>query len=276
MFVFNIWPNLNIQPDTQSQIELEPKINPTYFLWRKYFKKGKCVSTNPPSSAFPPFGNWDPYIFVNKIEQKLAFFLYYSSNYFPLFQKFPYIYSERAELGWKRAKMQIQEECNISHKLNAKWNVDRSRINCGITKKKNYYVFFCSKNINKCNYSSCLRWVVENANINFLLLTSHSGCSKVFPSHPDAPLCIPLIIPAIFKVSSNIYWFLASRILSLKHMNGCKQQNKKIIVTLLTKNQWCWVFPCFPPDLKFWFKVSTQFLQTLKVVTLCAHRNEDV
>ena len=142
-----------------------------------------------PFICFPAFWQLRPIYFCEQNRTKVW---YYSSSNFPLFQKFPYIYSERAELGWKRAKMQIQEECNISHKLNAKWNVDRSRINCGITKKKNYYVFFCSKNINKCDYSSHLRWVVEDANINFLLLTPlwlqqgfsiPSWCTPLHPSY---------------------------------------------------------------------------------------------
>ena len=135
-----------------------------------------------PFICFPAFWQLRPIYFCEQNRTKVGtFFWYFSSNNFPLFQKFPYIYSERAELGWKRAKMQIQEECNISHKLNAKWNVDRSRINCGITKKKNYYVFFCSKNLKKCNHSSNLRWVVGWCKHKFSFADTPVAAARFFP-----------------------------------------------------------------------------------------------
>ena len=38
---------------------------------RKYVKNGKCVSANPPSSAFPPSPDWDSYIYFRNKSHKI-------------------------------------------------------------------------------------------------------------------------------------------------------------------------------------------------------------
>ena len=79
------------------------------FLARKCAKRRKCISTNPPSSAFSPFGDRGSHIYF--FGEKIRNFhlqCSYSSIDFPQFGNFTYIFPERAaRLGWKTVKMQI-------------------------------------------------------------------------------------------------------------------------------------------------------------------------
>ena len=112
------------------------------FLARKCAKRRKCISTNPPSSAFSPFGDRGSHsYFLGEKIRNFNLHCSYSSIDFPQFGNFTYIFPERvaAGLGWKTVKMQILEECNISHKVNGNWNVifEQNQFLHRITKRGN-------------------------------------------------------------------------------------------------------------------------------------------
>ena len=123
-----------------------------YFPKKKevWTKKGKCVSPNPPSSAFSLFGDWGSYIFVTQnwgksLGGKSNFTFSVCRSIFHYFEKFPYIFSERAELRLKAGRNansrrmqyppQIEHQVKCWSERNQFWHQSQNWSNCLLHKQ---------------------------------------------------------------------------------------------------------------------------------------------
>ena len=201
-------------------------------------KKGKCVSPNPPSSAFSLFGDWGSYIFVTQnwgksFWGKIKLHIFRLSIDFPLFREIS------IHIFWaSRVKVKSGQKCKF--KKNAisptNWTPSEMLIGAESITKLIKLPFAQTISINRVVCSSLLL----DANINSLSATSQ--CRQ--------------------QGFSLLAWCIVLHPLLLSHKPT--NQPKKICLIFSKRENWTKITdvefpPCFSLDLKLRFKVSTQF-----------------
>ena len=100
---------------------------------RKYVKNGKCVSANPPSSAFPPSPDWDSYIYFRNKSHKIWSKIQDTILEFVISKISIHIF--RASRGWVERKCKFTKNAISS----TNWTLSEMLIGAkGFT--KNYYI----------------------------------------------------------------------------------------------------------------------------------------
>ena len=79
------------------------------FLARKCARRGKCISTNPPSSAFSPFGDWGSHIYFFGEKNKK-----FSSSLFIFFDRFSAIWKFYIHISWASSGFRLKDGKNAN------------------------------------------------------------------------------------------------------------------------------------------------------------------